>query len=33
MSTRLRLARTILTIAVLTLVGLALEAGKRWGEG
>ncbi len=30
MSTRARLARTILTMAVLAVIALALEAGKRW---
>ena len=30
MSTHLRLARTILTIAVLAAIALAAEAGKRW---
>jgi hypothetical protein len=33
MATHARLARAVLTIAVLTLVGVALEAGKRWADG
>ena len=30
MSTHLRLARTVLTIAILAAIALAAEAGKRW---
>jgi hypothetical protein len=30
MSTHARLARVVLTIAVLAAIALALEAGKRW---
>ena len=33
MSTWFRRARTVLTIAVLAATALAVEAGKRWGEG
>jgi hypothetical protein len=33
MSTHLRLARTVLTIVVLAVIAIALEAGKRWGDG
>jgi hypothetical protein len=33
MSTHVRRARTALTIVVLAVIALALEAGKRWGEG
>ena len=33
MSTWIRRARTVLTIAVIAAIALAVEAGKRWGEG
>ena len=33
MSTHVRLARTVLTIALLVAIALAVEAGKRWIDG
>jgi hypothetical protein len=33
MSTHARVARTVLTIVLLAVIALVLEAGKRWGGG